>query len=377
MVITFDSAVSDRRDAVNALVDDLRPSLPLEIICHDRAREGAERFLAAFPGRVLFAVKCNSDPELLRALWAGGVRDFDVASMPEIELIRDIFPHAGIHFMHPVKTRDDIAQAYHDHGVRTFAADGLGEWEKIAAATGGAGDVTAVLRLALPSGNAGHDLSGKFGTDPAEAAPVLARMRDGAGRVGLTFHVGSQCLDTEAMADAAAIAESVARQSGGAIDVLDIGGGFAAPYADCTAPATREYLDWLDPRHADWFTELWCEPGRGLAAEGMVLVARVVARKGQSLFLNDGIYGGLNPAPVAGHRYDAWVVNKSHGPLRPFTLFGPTCDSQDRLKHEFLLPDTVAEGDWIVFDNAGAYGSALRTGFNGFGRAMRAVLRGQ
>jgi ornithine decarboxylase len=376
MVITFDSTVSDRRDAVNALVDELRPSLPLEIICCDRARAGAERFLAAFPGRVLFAVKCNSDPDLLRALWAGGVREFDVASTTEIELIRDLFPHAGIHFMHPVKVRADIAQAYHAYGVRTFAADGLDEWEKIIDATNGAKDVTAVLRLALPTGNAGHDLSGKFGTDPAEAAPVLARMRDGAGRVGLTFHVGSQCLDTQAMSAAVAIARSVVRQSGGVIDILDVGGGFAASYADCAAPLTVNYLGWRDPGHDGWFKELWCEPGRGLAAEGMVLVTQVVARKGQSLFLNDGIYGGLNPAPVAGHRYDAWVVGKPSGPASPFTLFGPTCDSHDRLNHAFMLHDGVAEGDWIAFDNAGAYASALRTGFNGLGRAMRAVLGG-
>lgn len=377
MAINLNGIDSDHRAAVNALVARLHPHLPLEVFCPRRASNRARHFCAAFPGRVLYAVKCNPDPALIKVLWAAGVRDFDAASVDEIALIRQLLPQAGVHFMHPIKTFEDIAEAYGRFGVRTFAVDGGAEGEKVFQATRGGRDVTAVLRLAVPPGTAGRDLSGKFGTPPDQAAAVLAGLRDRVAAVGLTFHVGSQCLDASAFAAARAMARQVAQASGGPIAVLDVGGGFAVDYQGCVAPPASLYAAALSDGDASWFGQMWCEPGRALAAESTVLVARVIARKGNALFLNDGIYGGLNPEPLTGYRYPAWVVgtpSELHTSLAPFTLYGPTCDSHDRLPLPYDLPETVAEGDWIAFDRAGAYGSALRTRFNGYGAAMKAVL---
>src|SRR5919202_1517448 len=134
--------------------------------------EAARDFVAGFPGEVLYAVKCNPEPAVLRALWAGGVRHFDCASAGEVSLVRSMFPEAGIHFMHPVKARSAIREAWGRHGVRDFVLDSAEELAKILAETGAgaADDLGLVVRLALPKGEAVYDLSGKFGAAPAEAA---------------------------------------------------------------------------------------------------------------------------------------------------------------------------------------------------------------
>ncbi|MCR6628849.1 MAG: type III PLP-dependent enzyme [Magnetospirillum sp.] len=363
-----------------------RPSVPLHCLRPATLRHAAERFVGLFPGQVLYAVKCNPEPAVLRALWAGGVRHFDCASAGEVRLVRQMFPQARIHFMHPVKARAAIREAWEWHGVRDFVLDSAAELTKILEETSGSfADLGLVVRLALPKGSAVYDLSGKFGAEPAEAVRLLRLARSVAARVGLCFHVGSQCLDPESWRRALELAGDVIAQSGVELDILDIGGGFPVSYPDVTPPPLEDFIAAIGTGLARLalpaYTEVWCEPGRALVAPAGSVVVRVEARRGDTLFINDGVYGSLSDAGVPGFRFPCRLIRAS-GPapsseLVPFSFFGPTCDSADRMKGPFLLPADTREGDWVEIGQLGAYGTCLRTAFNGFDQAVMVEVRDQ
>lgn len=346
----------------------------------------ARSFVRAFDGvgeaagrgaDVLYAVKCNPEPAVLRALWAGGVRHFDVASPGEIRLIRQMFPAAVLHYMHPVKGRQAIRAAYEQYGVRDFVLDSREELEKILEETGNAADLGLVVRLALPKGNAVYDLSGKFGAPVAEAVELLRAVRAVAPKVGLSFHVGSQMLDPSAYERAIALAGRVIAESGVAIDVLDVGGGFPVSYPGVTPPPLGDFMAAITravtaldlPSQC----RVWCEPGRALVAPGVSLVVQVIKRRGSELFINDGVYGALSDAGVPGFRFPVRMIRPfaamTDAPLEAFSFYGPTCDSADRMNGPFHLPADIRAGDWIELGQLGAYGSCLRTAFNGFDQA--------
>jgi hypothetical protein len=188
---------------VDALVAHLRPEEPLHCLRPATIAGAARAFLASFPGQALYAVKCNPEPAVLRALWQGGVRHFDCASIAEVRLVRSMFAEADIHFMHPVKPRGAIREAWQRHSVRDFVLDSAEELAKLLEETGGnAGDLGLVVRIALPKGMAVYDLSGKFGAAAEDAVALLRAARPHAARLGVSFHVGSQCLEPSAYASA-------------------------------------------------------------------------------------------------------------------------------------------------------------------------------
>lgn len=369
-----------RRPSVDEVVAAERPDLPLYCIRPSRIADSARSFTAAFAGAVMYAVKCNPEPVVLRALAAGGIHRFDVASPGEIALVRRLLPAAELHYMHPVKSRSAIAQAYRRHGVRSFALDSLDELAKINDETGGADDLTLIVRLAVPKGRAVCDLSGKFGANPGEAVPLLRAARARAVRLGVSFHVGSQCLDPAAYEAALVLAGGVVAAAGVGVEVVDVGGGFPVDYPGGEAPPLEAFLDTIAAarRHLPPDVELWAEPGRALVAAGGSLVVRVELRRGNALYITDGVYGGLHDAGPLAMCFPARLLRPDGvitGRPAPFRLFGPTCDSADAMPGPFLLPDDVAEGDWIEFGQLGAYGSALRTAFNGFGESLLAEVR--
>lgn len=366
---------------VDAVVARLRPEEPLHCLRPAAIEAAARSFTAAFAGRTLYAVKCNPDPRVLSALWRGGLRAFDCASPAEIALVRQVLPEATIHYMHPVKARSAIRAAYAEHGVRDFAFDSADELAKIAAETGNAGDLGLILRLALPKGNAGLDLSGKFGAALEDAPALLRAARGMAVRLGISFHVGSQCTDPARWGQAIALAAEVAAAAGVQLDILDVGGGFPVAYPrmgegsavlpdlaaimaaiDAGVQRLRDRLGGSAP------AEIWAEPGRALVAQGASVVVQVQARRGDALYINDGVYGSLADAGSLGWRFPVRPLRVSQAPGQSYTLFGPTCDSLDRMDGGFELPSDIAEGDWIEIGQLGAYGATLRTAFNGFDR---------
>ncbi len=364
------------RPTVDATIAALRPEDPVHCIRPTALAATARDFVAAFPGDVLYAVKCNPDPAVLRALWDGGVRHFDCASPAEIALVRTMFADAAIHFMHPIKARGAIREAWGRHGVRDFVLDSADELAKILAETGASADLGLIVRLALPKGEAVLDLSGKFGAEAADAVALLRAARPHAARLGIAFHVGSQCLEPLAWRRAMAVARETIQQAGVAIDIVDVGGGFPVAYPGVEIPElgaiVAEIEDGFD-RLALPNARLWAEPGRALVASGGSVVVQVQARRGDALYINDGVYGSLADAGTLAFRYPVRCIrpvgNAPSDALRGFSFFGPTCDSADAMRGPFWLPADIAEGDWIEIGQLGAYGACLRTGFNGFDRA--------
>ena len=362
--------------SVDALVAQLRPEEPLHCLRPAVMESSARAFLAAFSGETLYAVKCNPEPAVLRALWRGGVRRFDCASLSEVRLVRTMFADASIHFMHPVKPRGAIREAWARHDVRDFVIDSAAELAKVLEETGDHAGLGLVVRLALPKGSAIYDLSGKFGASPEDAVALLRAARPHAVKLGVSFHVGSQCLEPEAYARAIALAASVIREAGVAVDLLDVGGGFPVAYPDVVPPPLTAFTGAIAQAVAEQGLsglELWAEPGRALVAAGTSVVLQVQHRRGAELFVNDGVYGALSDAGVPGFRFPVRLIraggNDAVTESLPFAFFGPTCDSADRMSGPFVLPADVAEGDWVEVGQLGAYGASLRTAFNGLDKA--------
>jgi ornithine decarboxylase len=367
---------------VDMVVATMRPTDPLLCLRPAAIAAAARRFVDRFPGDVLYAVKCNPEPRVLRALWAGGVRHFDCASLAEVALVRKLFPAAELHFMHPVKSRPAIREAFHCYGVTDFALDSADELAKILQETipvGLVGDPPTLglfVRLALPKGTAVYDLSGKFGAALEEAVDLLRAARPHAARLGVSFHVGSQCLDPGAYARAMTLAGEAIARCGVAVDIVDVGGGFPVGYPDMTPPPLDDYVAVIASASAALPAKvaLWAEPGRALVAGGGSVVVQVQLRRDDTLYVNDGIYGSLSDAGALGFRFPARRIRLGELGNAPaaradFALFGPTCDSADRMRGPFRLPADMREGDWVELGQLGAYGACLRTQFNGFGRA--------
>jgi ornithine decarboxylase len=360
---------------VDAVIARERPQEPVHALRPETFRTTARRFVEGFPGDVLYAVKCNADPRVLRALWDGGIRHFDCASPAEIALVRTMFGSAAhIAYMHPVRARAAIREAYGRHAVRDFVLDSFEELDKIIAETKAKpGELGLIVRLALPKGGARYDLSGKFGADFDLAVELLRRARPLARELGISFHVGSQCVDPTAYARAIARADEIAGAAGVRVDVLDVGGGFPVTYPDIDVPPLGAFFAEIEAAHENAANlrgaRLWAEPGRALVAGGGSVIVQVQARRGNALYINDGIYGSLSDAGYPGFRFPVRPLRASDAPLRDFEFFGPTCDSADRMAGPFPLPADIAEGDWIEIGQLGAYGATLRTAFNGFERA--------
>lgn len=365
-----------------AVINQLRPQRPLYILRPDRLAATARNFAAAFPGEAMYAVKTNPHETVIRTLYKAGIASFDVASMEEIRLVRKCAPKAKMYFMHPVKAPEAIAEAYHAYGIRHFVLDSLEELYKILRETNLASDLHLYVRLALPKNEcAAIDFSSKFGAMPAEAVRLLRKCRSVAEHLGLCFHVGTQITDASVYARAVGHAATVIAASNVTIDALDVGGGFPVSYPGEESPALQTCIATLQEAlatHGLSHLPLMAEPGRALVAESGSLVTRVELRKDNTLYLNDGTYGGLFDAgPMLNTRYPVTAHRpggKFKKPLQHFRFVGPTCDSLDRMEGPFDLPGDIKLGDFIEIGNLGAYSQAMRTNFNGFGAADLVVV---
>ncbi len=369
----------EKLSSAAALIDKCRPERPVRGLRPHAAGRAARWFLENFPGDVAYAYKANNSVFLIGALYGAGIRHFDVASLPEIEDAATI-PDAHLHFMHPVKSRHAIRRAY-DMGVRSFALDGEDELDKILAATDNARDLLLWVRVAVPAINSRIPLERKFGLSGQKAARLLMKTRQVAAELGLTFHVGSQTTTPDAFVTALGEVHKLIVKAGVVIDRLDVGGGFPARYPDSDPAPLQVFLDTIlacvETLPVRENIKLMCEPGRALVAEAESLIVRVDARRGNNLYINDGSYGMLFDAAQLGFIFPTRLVSRdvdAAEPLQPFELWGPTCDFIDYMKGPFLLPASVAEGDYIELGNMGAYGRAIAGHFNGYGIYDEVIL---
>jgi len=352
-----------------------RPVEPVYCVYPAVLRREAGRFVRGFPGRVLYAVKANPAPWVLDELVAGGVADFDTASVPEMRLVRQAAPNARCHFMAPVKLPGAALTAYREFGVRSYVVDHGDELARLLEELPGR-DVDIFVRLAAHHADATYDLSTKFGASADETVTLLRGVAQAAARPCLAFNVGSLVLRPAAYLRALEQCRQVLERSGVEVAHLDVGGGFPAWYPDVSAAPLQEFFtaigQFAGTLRAGRPPQLWAEPGRALVAEGMSVVVQVLLRKDGRLYLNDGVWGsfiepviskGLVRYPTRCYREGVLLDLQQ---TEEFTLFGPTCDSLDVLPRPFTLPAGIRRGDWIEFGNMGAYSLTNRTGFNGF-----------
>jgi ornithine decarboxylase len=368
-----------RFPSVEKVIERLKPGEPVYVLHPGRFQEAAKRFLDNFPGDTLYAVKANPAPLVLDQVWAGGIRHFDTASLPEIELIKGRFPEAVCHFMAPVRAAGVARQTFERYGVTDYVVDCDFELDKLLAEVKTPKKLRIFVRIATPLGGALLELSSKFGTTPEDAARLLRRVAEAGAAPGITFHVGSQCLSPFSYAQAVEMARRTAQMSGVEIAALDMGGGFPGPYPGNDVPPYHWYFDTIKEALATFgptHPPVLCEPGRALIAEGMSLITQVILRKGDSLYINDGVYGSFDeltlPGWTAHYQHKTWSLDSKNrvaavaGADKPFRVYGPTCDTLDVLPYPLQLPETIAAGDFIVFEDMGAYSVAIRTAFNGF-----------
>jgi ornithine decarboxylase len=366
----------------------LRPDEPVYGFRPQVLAADAREFMALFPGKTAYAVKTNGEPMILEVLAKAGIQTFDVASPAEFEAARAAAPDCELLYMHPVKAQSHIRLALETYGIRDLSLDHEDEVAKILRIVRALDippeEITLFLRLAT-KGAAAYELSKKFGATPTHAVELLDRMAGIGFKTGIAFHVGSQVEDPETYERGLASVAWVRSRIKEDIVELDIGGGFPAQYgidpkkkgANSTTPTTQALMHQITSDIADWKLDdlpLVAEPGRVIVARCLSVIVRVMLKKGQRLYINDGVWASLSdswtgklllptrfiPDPARKRR------NGSPDKLLPFRVCGATCDSVDILTRPFYLPETVDTGDWIEIGHIGAYSLGLRTRFNGF-----------
>lgn len=362
------------------LVRHRKPERPVLCLRPHAAARAVRWFIDHFPGQILYALKANTAPQIVDAVARAGIEGFDVASLPEIEMVAGL-PRAEIYLMNPVKPRETIARAYFEFGVRAFALDSFDELDKIRLATDNASDLQLFVRLACSNPHSLIPLEGKYGAGEADAPDLLMAARQTAERLGVTFHVGSQAMTSQSFGEALQIAGERICAAGVMIDELDVGGGFPSRYVGAEPPPLEAFVASIVEACGRLAIgegcRLMCEPGRALVAEAESVLVRVEARRGRDLHINDGAFGTLYDGAYSGFTFPARLVRPdgaTAGKAKPFRLLGPTCDSVDVMPGPYWLPGCIGEGDYIEIGQVGAYGRVLATRFNGFGGYDEAVL---
>ncbi|MEQ9695677.1 type III PLP-dependent enzyme [Shimia sp. SDUM112013] len=349
-----------------------RPDLPVLYFAPDVLQATARRFIEGFQGLVTYAVKANDDAEVLDNLVAAGVTAFDVASPREMHRVRAVLPDAVLHYHNPVRSHGEIAEAV-GHGIRSWSVDSPNELEKLVDVPRENTEIAVRLRLPVPG--AAYDFGEKFGADPDLAVALLQKAAGMGFATALTFHPGTQCRDPQAWAVYIIEAADVAHRAGVTLTRLNVGGGFAA-HRDGQAPDLEAVFDRVATETRRAFgrdaPELVCEPGRAMVAEAFTLGLRVKSvRKDHAVFLNDGVYGSLTELRDIGAPDRIIVMRpdgtRASGVPTPHVVFGPTCDSLDRLPDPLPLPADIQEDDYVLFRAMGAYSASISTGFNGYG----------
>ncbi|MCP3734442.1 type III PLP-dependent enzyme [Sphingomonas sp. RP10(2022)] len=357
-----------------------KPVDPVTLVRPHAAARAARFFVEKFPGRSMYAVKANPSPNLLQILWDNGITHYDTASIAEVRLVKATLPNATCCFMHPVKSEEAIAEAYDVHGVRTFSLDSMEELHKIVRATRGASDLTLCVRLRVSSEYAKLSLGSKFGVGPGETKELLMATRQVADALGICFHVGSQTMSPDAYTNAMERVRAAIVEAAVTVDVIDVGGGFPSSYPGMTPPPLERFFETIhrafESLPVSYSAELWAEPGRSLCAEYASVVVRVERRRGNELYINDGAYGTLFDAAHIGWKYPVQLLRQPDSDARDmdFAFWGPTCDDLDYMAGPFPLPADTNTGDYFEIGMLGAYGSAMRTGFNGFGTGDTVVV---
>ena len=359
--------------SVEKLVNQLKPTEPVYCIRRDSINIASKFFQNKFPGKILYAVKTNPHPLVLKTIVESGINDFDIASIKEVEAIRSVSPDAKCSYMHTVKSKESINEAYFKYNIKTFSIDTKDELIKILNSTNQAKDLELFVRVAVSNEHAEIDLSKKFGAQTSEAVGLYRLTKQYAKKIGLSFHVGSQCMHPISYSKGINEIKYIIKKTKIVPDVINIGGGFPTIYPDLVPQSLDSYFEEiktsLNKLKLEKKPEIICEPGRAIVAESGSTIVRVNLRKKQKLYINDGTYGTLFDAGVPNIVYPSRIITSGRiisKKLTSFDFYGPTCDSMDYMKGPFILPNNIKEGDYIELGQLGAYGLTFRTQFNGY-----------
>jgi ornithine decarboxylase len=357
-----------------------RHGTPLFVVDHDALRRNYAEFKRHLPRvQAYYAVKANSEPSIVKTLYEAGA-SFDVASMPEFQIVHEYIRHL------PEKRRQDwiwdkIIYANPIKAIETLHAldpykplvtyDNLEEIRKVKKHAPHAG---MMLRLKVPNTGAMVELSSKFGAPPGEAVDLIeASFKAGLVVEGLSFHVGSQTTNFENYVQALNLCAGIFKEAWDRgykqVKILDIGGGFPAPYDASVKPfralarKLNSEFNRLFPKHM----EILAEPGRFMVATAGTLVAKVVGKAVRGgkpcYYIDDGVYHTFSGIIFDHCQYHLKAFKK--GPTLISAVFGPTCDALDTISLAEELPD-LQLGDLVYSENIGAYSHASSTYFNGF-----------
>ena len=361
--------------SVEELINQLKPEKPVYCIRKKSILSASTFFQSNFPGKILYAVKTNPHPEVIKTLIESGVEQFDVASIEEIKAVNRFSQKAKCSYMHTVKSKESITEAYFKYGVKTFALDTKDELIKIIESTSGAKDLELFVRVSVSNEHAEIDLSKKFGALSSEASGLLRLAKQHSKKIGLSFHVGSQCMHPISYAKGITEIGNIIKKTKIIPDYINVGGGFPTIYPDLIPQSLKSYFDeikkGLENLKLDTLPQIICEPGRALVAESGSTIVRVNLRKKQKLYINEGTYGTLFDAGVPNIVFPSKMIKDNSNKIiskkiTAFDFYGPTCDSMDYMKGPFLLPNNIKENDYIELGQLGAYGLTFRTQFNGF-----------
>ena len=357
---------------VEELVNRLKPSEPIYCIRKKSIQLASKFFKNKFPGKVLYAVKTNPHPTILKTIIDSGIKNFDVASINEIKTIRSINKSVKCSYMNTIKSRESIKEAYFKYGVKNFSLDSKDELIKIIESTNQAKDLGLFVRVTVSNEHAEIDLSKKFGALSSEATGLLRLTKQYAKKIGLSFHVGSQCMHPISYSKGITEIGSIIKRTRIIPDFINVGGGFPTIYPDLVPQSIENYFEEIKEAlknlKLEKLPEIICEPGRAIVAESGSTIVRVNLRKKQKLYINDGTYGTLFDAGFPNIVYPSKLITNGRvisKKLTSFDFYGPTCDSMDYMKGPFILPNNVKENDYIELGQLGAYGLTFRTDFNG------------
>ena len=359
--------------SVDELISQLQPDKPVYCIRKKSIQIASKFFQNKFPGKILYAVKTNPNKEVLKTIIQSGIKHFDVASIEEIKAIKELDKNLHCSYMHTVKSRKNIKEAYFNYGIKDFSLDTKEELIKILESTNKAKDLNLFVRVAVSNEHAEIDLSKKFGALATEAMGLLRLAKLNSKKVGLSFHVGSQCMHPISYSKGIAEIGNIIKKTKIVPDFINVGGGFPTIYPDLIPQSIESYIEEiknsLKMLKLEKLPEIICEPGRAIVAESGSTIVKVILRKKQKLYINDGTYGTLFDGGVPNIVFPSRLVTSGRiisKKLTSFDFYGPTCDSMDYMKGPFLLPNNIKENDYIELGQLGAYGLTFRTQFNGF-----------
>ena len=360
-------------ESVDEIVNELKPVNPIYCIRKNSINTACNWFNKNFPGKVLYAVKTNPHEEVIKEIKNGGIDKFDIASIEEIKIIKKIVPDAECFYMNTIKSREHIREAYFNYNIKNFALDTKDELLKIIEATDNAQDLNLFVRISISNEHAEIDLSKKFGALSSEVLGLFRLTKAHSAKIGLSFHVGSQCMHPISYTKGIGEMGNIIKKTNIIPDFINIGGGFPTIYPDLRPQSLNNYIFEIKKALNNLKLEkqpvLMCEPGRALVAESGSTIVKVVLRKKQKLYINDGTYGSLFDAGFPNIVFPSRMIQNGRTiskKLTAFNFYGPTCDSMDYMKGPFILPNNIKENDYIELGQLGAYGITFRTKFNGF-----------